>query len=1248
MTGDSRIFISYSRQDGADAAAEIREGLAAEGLSLWQDLVAMEGGRDWWRQIEEAIGKAEYLVLLLTPKALESEVCAKEWRYARQQGTYVVPVSDGPPGRLELDRLAGWMRRADIVDFRVPERWTWLVGRLKQPPQVRRVPMMAEAPPSDFVPRPAEFAKLKAALLDPATKDAVGITAALKGAGGYGKTTLARALCADEEIQDAYHDGVLWVTLGESPGDPLGRVADLIEIVAGGRPGFANVEAACVRLEELLADRRMLVVIDDAWSAADTRPFLRGGPHCARLITTRDNATLPRGAAEQSVDEMRGAEAVALLCADLPPGEDEALRRLAARLGEWPLLLRLANGALVDRVTRSRASLPDALAHVGRLLDKRGLTAFDAKDARERHEAVGKTLALSLDRLDPNEQARLGELAVFPEDVQVPLGTVGLFWRETANLDDIDTDDLLQRLFRLSLLLQLDLDRRFLQLHDVIRTWLRERLGGHLGEVDEALVAAFRSRCGGEWHQLDDPYALAHLPMHLWSTDEAAWHRLLLDPRWMARRLAADGPGVAALLDDYRDTDADLRLVGDALRLSAHVIGGDPMQLPAQLCGRLGNSPAASHVELVAATRAAASRGMLLPRHPTLIAPGGPLIRTLDAHTDAVNAVALLPDGSRALSGSGDRTLKLWDLESGAVLRTFVGHTNSVTAVALLRDGRRALSASWDNTLKLWDLESGAVLCTLEGHANSVTALTILPGDRRALLGSYDGTIKLWDLENGVVLRTLAAHRKTVTAVILELNGRRALSSSDDGTLKVWDLERFTVVRTLKAHRYNVKAMAILPDGHRALSGSDDMTLKLWDLDSGVLLRTYEDHRRWRTGPVAAVALLPDGRRALSCLGDATLKMWDLEGGAVVRTFEGHGSLVSALAILPDGRRALSSSWDRTVKLWELESGDLLQRAGGHGGPVATVALTPDGRCALSGSLDGTIKLWDLESGGSLRTFEVGMAVAAATFLPDGRRALCNSGRGRFALCDLESGAVLRIFEQYSTAVSALILLPDGRRALSGSDDGSLTLWDLDSGDMLRGFYPHGARVTALALLPGGHYALSGSWDHTLKLWELESGALRCTLKGGGRRITTVTSLPDGRRALSGFSNGILELWDLETRTVLRTFEAGGEVVALTILPDGHRALSVSKLRRTLWDLESGNVLRSYEGSGVWNAVTLLSDSRCAIFLEGNRLVLRDLERGDGVVTWTADRPICCAVAVSDRFFIAGDEGGSVHFLDLV
>src|SRR4051812_18644767 len=108
-----RVFVSYARSDGAAIAADLRQRLAAEGVSLWQDLVAMEGGQDWWRQIQAAVDKAEYLVLVLTPGALTSATCRREWRYARQVGTYVVPVSDVPPGELGLSQLAGWMRRAD-------------------------------------------------------------------------------------------------------------------------------------------------------------------------------------------------------------------------------------------------------------------------------------------------------------------------------------------------------------------------------------------------------------------------------------------------------------------------------------------------------------------------------------------------------------------------------------------------------------------------------------------------------------------------------------------------------------------------------------------------------------------------------------------------------------------------------------------------------------------------------------------------------------------------------------------------------------------------------------------------------------------------------------------------------------------------------------------------------------------------------------------------------------------------------
>ena len=96
---------------------------------------------------------------------------------------------------------------------------------------------------------------------------------------------------------------------------------------------------------------------------------------------------------------------------------------------------------------------------------------------------------------------------------------------------------------------------------------------------------------------------------------------------------------------------------------------------------------------------------------------------------------ALTADG-RIVSGSYDKTIKVWDLESGRLLRSLEGHTSEVNAVALTADGR-IVSGSWDNTIKVWDLESGRLLRSLAGHADSVRTVA-LTADGRIVSGSDD------------------------------------------------------------------------------------------------------------------------------------------------------------------------------------------------------------------------------------------------------------------------------------------------------------------------------------------------------------------------------------------------------------------------------------------------------------------------------------------------------------------------------
>src|SRR5207245_306138 len=159
----------------------------------------------------------------------------------------------------------------------------------------------------------------------------------------------------DERIQQAFDDGILWVTLGEHPGNMVDKVVDLIETLSYERPGFTGIDAAGARLAELLAEHDILLVVDDVWDGMHLKPFLHGGKRCARLVTTRNEDVLPTNAQSLVVDAMQPDEAVQLLSFGLQTGaftakETQAMRALVARLGEWALLLKLANGVLRDRV----------------------------------------------------------------------------------------------------------------------------------------------------------------------------------------------------------------------------------------------------------------------------------------------------------------------------------------------------------------------------------------------------------------------------------------------------------------------------------------------------------------------------------------------------------------------------------------------------------------------------------------------------------------------------------------------------------------------------------------------------------------------------------------------------------------------------------------------------------------------------------------------------------------------------------
>lgn len=290
------------------------------------------------------------------------------------------------------------------------------------------------------------------------------------------------------------------------------------------------------------------------------------------------------------------------------------------------------------------------------------------------------------------------------------------------------------------------------------------------------------------------------------------------------------------------------------------------------------------------------------------------LLREFIGHTGTVWSVAFSPDGTQALSGSSDSTLRLWNTETGEMIRVLRGHSNTILSVAFSPDGANAVSSSSDGTVRLWDIRSGTTVRTYRGHEGVVYSVAFSPDNTMVLGGCFDKTLRLWNKQTGETIRTLRGHTGYVRSVAFSEDGSLIVSASQDGTVMLWNADSGARLRTFRGHTGVVYSTTISPDNNTILSGGFDKIIRLWDVRTGDVLRTFERH----TSTVHSLAFTPDGLFALSGSADNTLRMWNLATGAGARFLRGHTNSVFSVAISLDGKYALSASEDRMVKMWVL------------------------------------------------------------------------------------------------------------------------------------------------------------------------------------------------------------------------------------------------------------------------------------------------------------------------------------------
>jgi WD40 repeat protein len=1055
-TKDCRpIFISYTRKDGAAFAAKLYSDLEEAGFTPWMDRTQLDPGVSWATEIESAIDRCAKMITILSVGYIDSNICRAEHMRALRKRKPVIPLlidrdADRP---LHLETL-------NRIDFSPAANYSSAFANLinlfsrashSEPLPLHFEETFVNAPvaPPGYVPRPEELEMLRRAVIGDESNREIALTA-LEGMGGVGKSVLAAALCRDSLIQAAFPDGVLWVTIGRSPGNLVPQMRQ-IGSVFGDKPElYETTESGAARLRQLLRGKTALLVLDDVWNYQHVLPFLTSGNRCRILLTSRDRKVASRArATEVRLGSFTADQSMRVLEEWVGrPGDassKDALRRIAECAAHHPLALTLAGARL-----REGMSAESWLKQYG----ARQLHLASNYHDRSPSNDLEACFDISLDGYQPMQQQLFFALSIFPEDLRIPLFIVARLWRQIdPSLTDTACRELLHDFSRLELI-NLDLtnldETGAVTLHDLMQEYGAVKLAAEQPRAHQDFLRSYVDSHERWWQIENDGYIFHHLAHHLAGAGkQAQLQHLLLDFRWLQAKLDATDP--AALLADFSfiPTTPDNSLVFSAIQLSVHVLAHHPAQLATQLTGRLIGSHSRAIQKLLDGARRFTRHPWLRPLEQSLTPAGGSLVKILEGHEAGVSSVLFTPGDNTLISASFDGTIRLWDWRRGLEIDTLVGHRRQINALAISADGATLVSGSSDRTVRVWDLEQRKIKRLLKGLPFAAVRVSIDDNDD-IFAETMHGDKFRWTPDNDLLIDETGAsaienqQRLTAQKPLAAISDAIRAEVSEDGKLQLVDSEKGSLLRVLGSHPSPIFALAATQDGKVLISGHNDGALRLWDTGS-----LHDSYRALPKPRPMLIALVPGLGHIAATHADGALRIWTPASAKAERRLLPHRQIVSL-------RPSLSGMFLVAIN-WNLKQ------------------ITVDRFLGLP--------IPDLRS---IRTlFPSRLAAAVAAGSPFSFRIVFSNEDSFWSAWSLWTNSVKVSRGNHRTKITALAMSLDGRRIVSGSEDGEIKLWKSWSRKELFTLQAHSGAVSTLAISPGARYIVSaGASDKTLKLWD--------------------------------------------------------------------------------------------------------------------------------------------------------------------
>ena len=492
----------------------------------------------------------------------------------------------------------------------------------------------------------------------------------------------------------------------------------------------------------------------------------------------------------------------------------------------------------------------------------------------------------------------------------------------------------------------------------------------------------------------------------------------------------------------------------------------------------------------------------------------GQIVRTLEGHTDQVTELSLVPNGPLAWSGSRDKSVRVWNLDSGALVRSQL-FSAAVRSISISADGLRAAIGLDDGTTEVVDVSSGASLQTFVGHQPGPTWARWHSDNQSLISAASDKSMRV---EKISALRSWLLHSAPILDMTLTVGGGQVITAGADGRVLICDANNGQLLKGLAEAVDSPQGLSLRPDGQRLAVGTRDGVVRVWNLANNELLQSLNvpsavRATAWsRDGTRLAVACSATSRNATtgSQAGSSTAGTANnppaqvtIFGGPLPPTNPQPGNelvlhqqlettaAVSRMAWDSEGRSVWAMLDSGAIEVWAYASPTFVRRFD-HGGPVYAVVVSRDGSTIVSGSADQTVRIWDARTGQ--------------------QRAQMNGHVG---------------------PIHALALSPDESTVVSSAADRTVRVWDVSGGRQLKQLATFEETIYSLAVHPNGQTLAAAGSDRKIHLVNLGTGATERVFEGHTDYVHSVTFNSAGNRLLSYGYAGNLKVWDLATGTAI-------------------------------------------------------------------------------------------------------------------